>query len=185
VATALKDLETCHVMRLSKPVHEAQDAAPGVARADDEDNRAVEIRDPELAQAITEIRGNLPDIENLTIQDLRRSPDEIGIDAAGSDFLVEDEYVFKAREMEVGQWVEFDDGKKRVRGKLSWKSQVTSTYVFVNRKGAKIMEIPLSDLAKRMGADTARVIEEAGVPLMDRAFGALMSKLKSPEAKPA
>jgi hypothetical protein len=185
VATALKDLETCHVMRLSKPVHEAQDAAPGIARADDEDNRAVEIRDPELAQAITEIRGNLPDIENLTIQDLRRSPDEIGIDAAGSDFLVEDEYVFKAREMEVGQWVEFDDGKKRVRGKLSWKSQVTSTYVFVNRKGAKIMEIPLSDLAKRMGADTARVIEEAGVPLMDRAFGALMSKLKSPEAKPA
>jgi hypothetical protein len=187
VATALKDLETCHVMRLSKPVHETQapESAPDAARADEEDNCAVEIRDPELAQAITEIRGNLPDIENLTVQDLCRAPGEIGVADFGADFIVEDEYLFKARELEVGQWVEFDDGKKRVRGKLSWKSQVTSTYVFVNRKGAKILEIALSDLAKRMGADTARVIEDAGVPLMDRAFGALLSKLKTPVAKPA
>lgn len=182
VATALKDLEACHVMRLAKPPHETPAHESAAAHsADEEDERAVEIRDPELAEAISEIRANLPDIENLTLQDLRRTPDEI----AAGDVIVEDEYLFKARELEVGQWVEFDDGKKKVRGKLSWKSQVTSTYVFVNRKGTKILEIALSDLAEKMGKNTARVIEDAGVPLMDRAFGALLSKLKPPASSPA
>lgn len=184
VATALKELEACHVARLSKSGPEG--AAAGEPHTiEDEENRSVEIRDPELAQAITEIRANLPDIENLTVGDLGRAPDEIGFEGHGSDFIVEDEYLFKARELEVGEWVEFDDGKKRIRGKLSWKSQVTSTYVFVNRKGAKVLEISLSDLAKRMSAKTAQVIEDTGTPLMDRAFGALMSKLKGPVAKPA
>lgn len=185
VTTALKELETCHVTRLSRPAHEhpVESGETGQILAE-EDGGSVEIRDPELAQAITEIRANLPDIENLTLGDLSRVPVDMGV-GPGTDFLVEDEHLFKARELEVGEWVEFDDGKKRVRGKLSWKSQVTSTYVFVNRKGAKVLEIGLHDLAQRMGANTAQVIEDAGTPLMDRAFGALMSKLKGPLAKPA
>jgi hypothetical protein len=189
VATTIKALESCQIARLSKPLSEAHGptsaTAPLSHQADEAETRAVEIRDPELAQAITEIRGNLPDIENFTIQDLCRDPEEIGRIGHDTGFVVEDEYLFKARELKVGEWVEFAEGKKRVRGKLSWKSQITSTYVFVNRKGAKVLDIALSDLAKRMAANTARIIEDAGTPLMDRAFGALMSKLKAPVAKPA
>lgn len=185
VAMALKELEACHVMRLSKSGQEHETSPGGPHSTLAEESAVVEIRDPELAQAITEIKANLPDIENLSVKDLGRSADELAFAGHDSDFLVEDESLFKARELEVGEWVEFDDGNKRIRGKLSWKSQVTSTYVFVNRKGAKVLEISLSDLAKRMSAKTAQVIEDAGTPLMDRAFGALMNKLKSPLAKPA
>ena len=185
VATVLKDLEACHVMRLSRSGE--QEEVPEI-RSESilaEENAMIEIRDPELAQAITEIKANLPDIENLSVRDLGRSSDELAFSGQPSDFVVEDEFLWKARELEVGEWVEFDDGNKRIRGKLSWKSQVTSTYVFVNRKGAKVLDISLSDLAKRMSEKTAQVIEDAGTPLMDRAFGALMNKLKSPVAKTA
>jgi hypothetical protein len=184
VASAIKELEASHVACLSP-----QGAESGQGKADKPgpaEEPAVEIRDPELAQAIVDIRSNLPDIENLTVQDLCRSPEEIGAAGYGVDLVVEDEYIFKARELEVGAWVEFDDGEhKRLRGKLSWKSQVTSTYVFVNRKGAKVLEIPLGDLARKMSLGHARVIEDAGTPLMDRAFGALLSKLKGPAPKPS
>ncbi len=187
VANAIKELEASHVTCLSSPAG-AETVSHGAKSSGAREEPAVEIRDPELAQAIVEIRSNLPDIENLTIQDLRRPPEQIGSsDYGSSDFIIEDEYLFKARELNVGEWVEFDEyeNNKKIRGKLSWKSQVTSTYVFVNRKGAKVLEIPLSDLAKKMSANQARVIEDSGTPLMDRAFGALMNKLRSPAPKPA
>lgn len=190
VANAIKELEASHVTCLSSPAGAA--AAEGEAakaEAAPPEEPQVEIRDPELAEAIIQIRSNLPDIENLTLQDLSRPTDDIGVEEyVLSDFVIEDEYLFKARELQVGEWVEFDEegGHKKLRGKLSWKSQVTSTYVFVNRKGTKVLEIPLGELARRMGAHQARVIEDAAAPLMDRAFGALMSKLRtSPAPKSA
>jgi hypothetical protein len=175
VSAALKELETCHIACLS------QSSADAGAVGHPADTRKVEIRDPELAQAINAIRANLPDIENLTIDDLGKSPTEIGLNAGlEGDFIIEDEFLLKTRELQVGEWIEFEEGRKKIRGKLSWKSQVTSTYVFVNRKGAKVLEIALADLAKKLSTGAARVIEEAGVPLMDRAFNSLLNKLKSP-----
>jgi hypothetical protein len=186
VTTALKELEACHVQCLSHPVAEAREHGSGVDAADRQDNRTVEIRDPELAQAILEIKANLPDIENLTVKDLRRAPEEISADGRDTGSrIVEDEHLLKARDLEVGAWIEVKDGKKRIRGKLSWKSQVTSTYVFVNRKGAKVLEIALDDLAKGMSDSSIRVLEDADTPLMDRALGALLNKLRAPAAKPA
>lgn len=172
VANALKDLEASHVACLSLRPAEAP-----------VEERAVEIRDPELAQAIEDIQSNLPDIENLTVSDLAAEPKPS--DGGEPGFLVEDEHMFRARELPIGAWVEFDEGHKRVRGKLSWKSQVTSTYVFVNRKGAKALEISLNALAAKFAAGQARILEEAAAPLMDRAFGALLAKLRGPVVKPA
>jgi hypothetical protein len=186
VTTALKELEACHVTCFSHPVGETAAHGSGADTAGRQDNRTVEIRDPELAQAIIEIKANLPDIENLTVKDLRRAPEEMSADGHDTgDSIAEDEYLFKARDLEVGEWIEFKDGKKRIRGKLSWKSQVTSTYVFVNRKGAKVLEIALNDLVRKMSDNSARVIENADTPLMDRAFGALMNKLRIPVIKSA
>jgi hypothetical protein len=189
VANAVKELEASHVTCLSASAHEAEPGSPASDKlaAASPAEPSVEIRDPELAQAIVEIRSNLPDIENLSIQDLSRPVELMGSsDYSVSELSLEDEYVFKARALQVGEWVEFDDAQhKKLRGKLSWKSQVTSTYVFVNRKGAKVLEIALSDLARKMSQNQARVIEDVGTPLMDRAFGALMSKLKGSTAAKA
>jgi hypothetical protein len=172
VATTLKELETCQVRQLSQAAAPEQVGAP-VA----EETRGIEIRDPELAEAIIEIKANLPDIKNFTADDLHEAPE--GADTAG-------EGLAKVRELDIGEWIEFiDEGKKRMRAKLSWKSQVTATCVFVNRKGVKVAEIAAADLARRLNLGTARIIEGSGVPLMDRALGALMNTLRNPGEKKA
>jgi hypothetical protein len=179
VTATIKELEACQVAHLSGKTG----GEPGTAvarKSPDGQVPAVEIRDPELAEAIVDIKTHLPDISNFTMDDLLRRPGEPG--GAGIPALPE-AILEQARGLAVGEWVEFTDGKKRARGKLSWKSQVTSNHVFVDRKGAKVLDIAFLDLAERLSLGTARIIEGANVPLMDRAFGALMAKLSraSPE----
>jgi hypothetical protein len=184
VAAAIKELEHCHVSKLSIQPYGAPGSEPSPAPAAERDAaKAVEIRDPELAEAIKEIKANLPEVQGLTANDLAGA-DVVVVPMAPAG-AVDDTQWSRASALEVGSWVEFDEGGKQVRGKLSWKSQVTSNYIFVNRKGAKILEIGLEELARRLSEDSARVIEGTDVPLMDRAFGALLHKLNSPISKPA
>ena len=53
----------------------------------------------------------------------------------------QDEFTRQAQELEIGTWLEMQDGSLKNRVKLSWKSKVTDTYIFVNRKGMKAMEL--------------------------------------------
>jgi hypothetical protein len=54
---------------------------------------------------------------------------------AGED----DESTRAARQMKVGNWIEFiDDSGNRERAKLSWISPISSRYLFVNRRGLKV-----------------------------------------------
>jgi hypothetical protein len=183
VAETLGDLQACQSARLF-----AVDAGwswNGEANrtAAAEERQQVEIRDPELAQAIVEIRGSLPDVENLSLTDLA-GPLSGTADDPGDP--IPDEVLSKAHALATGQWVEFIENGKRVRAKLSWKSQTTSTHVFVNRKGVKVMELSLAELAGRFAKGTARIVEGATVPLMDRALDALINTLKGtiPESVP-
>lgn len=190
VATILKELRACHIARLSRlPAGEmmlGQRADFAEHREAARESDKVEIRDPELAKAIVEIRANLPDVENFAISDLASFPVGIeGFQVEDSADAMDEAILAKARNLGVGEWVELHEGNQRVRAKLSWKSQITSTYVFVNRKGGKVAEIALVDLAKRMDEGTARIIEGGNVPLMDRALNGLLSRLREPSAKEA
>ncbi|MGZ8215829.1 DUF1631 domain-containing protein [Methylomagnum sp.] len=169
VADSLKDLLGCHTIHLSGG---AKLAVAGQSAAD---QQKVRIRDPELAKAISEIQCNLPDVESLNLADLMETDRPATVVET-----VPDEFMAKALSLAVGQWVEFNDDGKRSRAKLSWKSQTTSTHVFVNRKGTKVAEISLALLASRFASGSAKTIDAAAVPLMDRAFRALMSTLKGP-----
>ncbi|MGZ8216694.1 DUF1631 domain-containing protein [Methylomagnum sp.] len=190
VTQIIKGLEACHLARL--PASMAASHASGavaepmaaVAHAETEAEAIIEIRDPEFAQAFNEIRMNLPDVENISAKDLARTEENWGKRKSRHDLVVQGEALFKARDMEIGQWLEFDDGKAKFKGKLSWKSEVTSTYVFINKKGAIVLEITLSDLARRLQDNTAKVVKDIGIPLLDRAFNALINQLKTPVAKP-
>jgi hypothetical protein len=187
VTQIIKGLEACHLARLSAPIgaaHAGGPVAESMAAARAEDEAAVEIRDPEFAQAFNEIQMNLPDVENISPKELTRTGENWGKRKSRHDLVVQGETLFKARDLEIGQWLEFDDGKAKFKGKLSWKSEVTATYVFINKKGAIVLEITLGDLARRMQDNTARVVKDIGIPLLDRAFGALVSQLKTPVAKP-
>jgi hypothetical protein len=55
--------------------------------------------------------------------------------------LIEDEFLDQARAVKIGQWIEWQGqggGDDWLRGKLSWRSEVTSNCIFVNRKGMKV-----------------------------------------------
>jgi hypothetical protein len=65
-----------------------------------------------------------------------------------------------------------------LRGKLSWKSEVTGTYIFVNRKGMKIGEMSVADVAEMLRAERAQILEQTEAPLMERALAAMVSALK-------
>lgn len=169
VTEALRNLQACHNARLSPPtsaVAEAQ-TVPEEAAAG-----KVEIRDPELARAIVEIRDSLPDIDDFALLDLA----EPEIKAKS----VPDEFLAKAHNLEPGRWVEIIENGKQTRAKLSWKSQTTTTHVFVNRKGVKVLELSLSELAERFAGGNVRVLEAGTPPLMDRALQALLNTLKGP-----
>jgi hypothetical protein len=174
VAETLRDLQACQSARLLAAdagwgVEGRQQAAAPVQK--------VEIRDPELAQAIVEIRDSLPEVEGITLTDLAGPLSDPAAEAADP---VPDEILAKTHGLAPGQWMEFIENGKRLRAKLSWKSQTTTTHVFVNRKGAKVIELSLVDLAQRLAGGRARVVEGASIPLMDRALEALMNTLRGP-----
>ena len=71
-----------------------------------------------------------------------------------------------------------------MRGKLSWRSEVSSNCVFVNRKGMKVAEKTINDIAILFRADRARVLDDLEKPLMDRALTAMLGALKDTQGAP-
>lgn len=90
-----------------------------------------------------------------------------------------DEYTQQARDLEIGSWLEMQDGSVKNRVKLSWKSKVTDTYIFVNRKGMKAMELTTASLSRRLREGSAKLVEISDTPIIDRALDAMLTALKN------
>jgi hypothetical protein len=176
VAMALDDLAACHVMRLPQPLAGAEGAIGRTGLLDKQAPRKVEVQDPELVRAIVEIRADLPEVDHFDVGDLIQLPSgfDVAHEERGEAFDAADDAIAKARHLAVGEWVEFDDGNRRVRAKLAWKSQLTSNCVFVNRRGGKVAEITLPELARRLSEGAARILVKPAASPIDRAFNALL-----------
>ena len=188
----LKELETCHMhalhpsasLKTSEKPSQTQDVESILPTKD------VDIKDAELAEAILEIKSFLPDISNVDVEEVIIIGGEETIsqkEASGwlKDF-VKDKHSEAANRLKVGDWVGFMNEDGQVwRAKLAWKSPATSLCVFVNRRGVKVLELKLNDLALRMRQGRANVIEGASIPLMDRAVSFLTQSLQNPFAKPS
>lgn len=86
----------------------------------------------------------------------------------------------------VGQWMEWQsDNDEVVRGKLSWKSDVTDTYLFVSRRGVKVAEMKKHEVAELFRNRHACLLEDVDKPLMDRALKSMVSALKNTTAGPS
>jgi hypothetical protein len=96
-----------------------------------------------------------------------------------AEAMPDDEFNTQALGLPVGGWLEWltDDGET-LRGKLSWKSEVTGTYIFVNRKGMKIGEMSVADVAEMLRSERAQILDLTEAPLMERALAAMVSALK-------
>ncbi|SDG76776.1 DUF1631 domain-containing protein [Dyella sp. 333MFSha] len=88
----------------------------------------------------------------------------------------------QARELKVGQWLEFtaEDGSTD-RAKLSWVSPISGRYLFVNRRGLKVADHSLGGLAQAFASGHARVLDSS--MLFDRAMDAIVERLRTPEAE--
>ncbi len=94
---------------------------------------------------------------------------------------VEERWIAAVRELKVGTWIEFlDEQGAKERAKLSWISPISSKYLFVNRKGLKVADRTLVQLASDLAEARVTVLEE--VPLFDRALDAIVERLKSTHA---
>ncbi|HEB95711.1 MAG TPA: DUF1631 domain-containing protein [Sedimenticola thiotaurini] len=91
-----------------------------------------------------------------------------------------DEFEQRADSLPLGTWLEVtDENGDRFRAKLSWRSKVTGTCLFVNRKGMKVAELPRDGLVEWFRSGRAVELREVNVPLMDRALVAMMKVLDS------
>lgn len=100
---------------------------------------------------------------------------DIGADAdlAGDD----DDFMAEALGLEIGSWVEFSEAEGKTQiARLSWKSNVTGNFVFVNRQGHKVRNMSVQGYANELRAGRARSIETSSV--FDRAIYTIMSKMK-------
>jgi hypothetical protein len=90
-------------------------------------------------------------------------------------------YIKIAEGIPIGSWLELKEkGGVKSRIKLLWRSSVSDNCLFVNRKGVKVKEMKVDELALLLRVGKAIVITGANDPLMDRAFAAMMESLKGP-----
>jgi len=95
-------------------------------------------------------------------------------------------YLEQVKAMKVGTWIEFNhpDTGMRERAKLSWISPISSKYLFVDRKGLKVADKTISELAAEFSAGRATMLDDS-MPLFDRALTAVVERLKTFQPKPA
>jgi hypothetical protein len=118
----------------------------------------------------------LGEIEEILIQGVEGAP--LGTSPPQT---VDERFIEQARNLRAGDWVEFCDSPALpFRAKLLLKSQFTSRYVFVTRRGMKLREIGLHELASGLATDTIRLIAGANEPLLDRAIDAVVDTLGRP-----
>ena len=110
-------------------------------------------------------------VEEVTLEEELDSTENVSI----AD--LQDEYIDKVRNLQVGNWVEMEDETGApMRVKLSWVSPVTSRYLFVNRKGHMVSNLHEVTLVAAFQCGKARAIEEA--PVMDRAVTKVVEGLR-------
>lgn len=103
----------------------------------------------------------------------------VGIVEAVTESTVDDEYARQAAELRVGQWMEWQlDESHWQRGKLSWRSEVSDSFIFVSRKGVKLAELKKAEIAAWLRESRARVLADVDKPLMDRALDAMVQALQ-------
>jgi hypothetical protein len=145
--------------------------------------RAAELFKELQACHIAALRGESDTVEMEPLEEV--IPDEVALGTTADAEIIEDEHYATAQSLVVGQWLEWQgEDSGWVRGKLSWRSEVTSNCIFVNRKGMKIAEMTVNGVAILFREGKARLLEDIERPLMDRALDAMLGALQDTSAAP-
>lgn len=89
-------------------------------------------------------------------------------------------WVNYAKRLPINGWVRFTDRQGQPRRlQLVWIAEDFTTFVFVDSKGRKASTLSLNEVAMQLRRGTATVLEDADVPLLDRAQYAVLEKFHS------
>jgi len=78
-----------------------------------------------------------------------------------------------------GRWFEFDEeGQPTVRRRLAYVGPASGLAVLVNRRGQKVAELRLDELARKMAAESARPVETEHTGMVERAWQSTLSALR-------
>ncbi len=131
------------------------------------------------------MRGNKVPVDLVAgkedLQKVLKPKDETEIEKPKreSDLRESPKYIKLAKDISLGSWFELrEKGGAKSRIKLLWRSSVSDNCLFVNRKGVKVKEMTISELALALRVGAAVVIAGADDPLMDGAFAAMMESLR-------
>lgn len=93
----------------------------------------------------------------------------------------EQECYEQLRLLPFGTWIEFVTNQQGdvVRRRMSWFSPVTGNALFVNQRGQRVGEHSLDSLARMMAKDQVRIVTAQRAGLVDRAWHAAISALRS------
>ncbi|WP_260293294.1 DUF1631 domain-containing protein [Sedimenticola hydrogenitrophicus] len=95
-----------------------------------------------------------------------------------------DAFDAQAAKLDVGTWLELNEEDGAViRAKLSWRSNISGSCLFVNRRGMKVAEVTRQGLGAWLRSGKAVLLPEVSVPLMDRALNSLVETLNKPGSK--
>jgi diguanylate cyclase (GGDEF)-like protein len=88
------------------------------------------------------------------------------------------QFLERASRLYVGEWLSFTSPKGEDEiAIVAWTNTEHANYVFVNRRGVKTVELIVEDVASQFHAETARVLEEADIPLSDRASHRMLQNM--------
>ena len=179
-------VETAERQRLLKSIPDLlKKLRDGLNNISFDQHRAGQLFKDLQACHIAALRGESETVQTETVDEV--VPDGVLLASEPEPELIEDEFFEKARALAVGQWLEWQHDDAWVRGKLSWRSEVSSNCIFVNRKGMKVEEMTVNEIAILFRAEQARMLDDLNKPLMDRALNAMLGALRETDtaAKPA
>jgi hypothetical protein len=92
----------------------------------------------------------------------------------------------RLRRLPFGTWLECRDpgSGANVQRKIAWYSTLSGQALLVNRRGQRIEEVALAELARRMAAGRVRILPERRDNLLDRAWRNLTGSLRRARATP-
>lgn len=129
----------------------------------------------------TAVVGNLIGLmQKSVIKQEEPEPEPVAPVAVAAD------HVAQVKSMKVGTWVEFSNPETghKERAKLSWISPISAKYLFVDRKGLKVADKTVTDLAALFAASQVTLLDDS-MPLFDRALTAVVERLKAVQPQPA
>jgi len=100
----------------------------------------------------------------------------LGLKSPADTPVINDRFNQQSLKIKLGEWIEINTNNKSQQVKLSWKSPISGKLLFVNAKGAKVIDIFPNELAEKLRNKEFFTMQQ--VPLIDRAMSSIADKMK-------